>query len=84
MAQEYSIWCDRYVADGDGHAVLLGTCLGRTFEDACKRFAKQDYNFGRHFDPETMSLRWSKKFPKHCWTKLFSNEKDAIDSFKGR
>src|SRR3990172_8620459 len=72
VLKRFSIWADMYVADGEGHAVLLGRARGHTFREACANLAKSDQFFANHFDPSEMT---------HLWSRMFPGERSAIASF---
>lgn len=71
--KDFDIWCEGFVATGErGHATLLGHSKGEDLKDACVNYAKQNKEFARYFNENTMAY-WG------C--QIYDNETDARKSF---
>lgn len=69
----WDIWSEGYQCTGDRSGALLhGQAEGRTFKEACQRFAYRNPAFLRYFDDKHMTY-WG------C--RLFNNERDARKVF---
>lgn len=69
----HEIWAEGYVVTGNiGHAQLVGTARGRTFQEACENYAAGHPEFAKYFDAERLT---------HWGCRLFNNEADARRTF---
>ncbi len=69
----FDIWREGFAATGDSSdARYLGRAQGKSFQDACERFADADSEFKKYYDPQSNTY-WG------C--RLFNNERDARKSF---